>query len=1168
MNIKLLTLMLITLTLASASLAAFTPIFPRAHAAGTSLVCLADPGFMTTPGANACPATTSTFTGPNAPPSGAQLRVDINVNNTMALNGFDITVLADHTKLQPFGVDLSSSVVAGLQVSNECIGGIAVQGSCPSQAANNLDTIEVGAGSSAFTNNPAFGTLFTAIYTIVGNTTKTSLSFQTGCGSLTSLPPLCIILTSGGAVNDPVNTVRLADYVTGSSPQPIIALNPRPLVLNLTQGVAGQASSEVTMNELNGFSCGGVNCVTLSIVKSFTIGPNISMNVTQLADPPSSAVKISVSTSSFTPSGIFTFYVQAEPLIGGNAPSTGSTYLGTLANITVTIVGANDFAISAVPNKVIASVGNPGTSTIEIAWGKTLTGSIGFRAGYPTSLTCMINPQSLTFSTSLPLQRAMLSCVSSATGTYIVSIEASQLSLTHTAVLSYIAVGPPPSPPSVVGIWPGNQSSTSPNLAPGNQVKFSVNLTNAPPIHAYTIQFEYNPKVLSVAPNGIDPTGGLLGSAMTTLVECVDGNIIIGSTCTTLDDPGVITLSESIVGSGNSTSSSGVLFTVAFSILQRGVSQIHLLNAVVVGGAPLGFSGSLVNVTLADSYFSDMTCGSRLCQPPVISFTTTPAPPILAFSAIQFDASASSSPNQGAGISAYTWFWNEAGSNSPNFDTTKLPIIQHTFVLENRPHFITLSANDTDGVVGYATVKAQVVANPSTFDLVGCPPLNIPSGSRATCDIAVISHASTSIDVSLSVSGTPDSVLASITPAVSVAPSSTVTAILSVSNLGNLSGTFILTISGSFSSTSHSIGVSIDLIPPVLPPDFLLNIFPTNLTIPAGSSGVSGLYATGLRGFAGTVTLTWNVSPSPSNAPTASFIPPVLVIDPNQPYPANSIVTVSTLLATPPGNYVLTVIGTGGQLSHLVKIFIRVAPPPSITVSPTTGPTGTKVVVNGSGFQPSQFFTYPVEVFVTFDDMLAGFTYATNGRFNFTLDVPQAQPGVHQIKATANFFFGPGIQTLAAQATFLVQASPAAPTVSMDSGTVYFPGDTAVIYVLSTVNGSLITPANSQLDITLTLPNGTSIVLHPAQVSSGVYKSSYQIPTTGSLGVYAMVASLHVSGSIDAFALRSFEVKLSWLSSNGRTIGAAVTIAGVLGLVGLGWKKGVFKKKNGQIALF
>jgi hypothetical protein len=461
---------------------------PQVHASSGSLVCLADPGFTITPNTNACPATAPTFAGPNATSVGEQLRVNVNVNNTGPWNGFDITILADHTKLRPFGVDLSHSMLPSPSISNECIGGIVVQGVCPSHVAGNPDGIQLGVGSSQFPNcfPSCFGTVFTAIYMIVGNTTGTSLSFQTGCGSLTSIPPLCVVLTSGGSVNVPVSQLQTATYSTNSAAPftPFIKLKPTPLVLSFTQGTAGPTTnSNVTMSELNGFSCGGINCVTLTAIKPAASGLSVSLNITQLSDPPSNGVKITVTTAIFTPAGIFTLYILAAPATSPSLqPSVGTTYLGALTNITITVVGSSNFAMAANPATVITSIGTAGTSTIQVAGGKIFTGVVGLSPTISplTGMTCSVNPTSLTSSTSPWLMTSLLSCTAATGGTYTVTVTGTYSTITHTTQVTFITPSfSLTSTPTSLTILAGQTGTTTLNVQSVNGFSGTVALSTS-----------------------------------------------------------------------------------------------------------------------------------------------------------------------------------------------------------------------------------------------------------------------------------------------------------------------------------------------------------------------------------------------------------------------------------------------------------------------------------------------------------------------------------------------------------------------------------------------------------------------------------------------------------------------------------------------------------------
>ena len=242
---------------------------------------------------------------------------------------------------------------------------------------------------------------------------------------------------------------------------------------------------------------------------------------------------------------------------------------------------------------------------------------------------------------------------------------------------------------------------------------------------------------------------------------------------------------------------------------------------------------------------------------------------------------------------------------------------------------------------------------------------------------------------------------------------------------------------------------------------------------------------------------------------------------------------------------------------------VTILPPPVLVASPTSGPVGTKVLVHGSGFPVSGIpIGYPVTVDVTFDDQFVGFTTMTNGTFNFVFNVPVAQAGPHEIHAYAQFYPSQAEAT----ANFTVTPAPSAGglTLTISVGTIYFPGDTATIYVLSSLNGG---PSPAQtVHLTLLLPNGTARILTFKSISPGLYQASYKVPATGSIGTYALVATSQIN-NLNATALGSFEVKPTWIQSNGRNIATAGTVIGAVGTVsvlGLAWRKGYFTKRKDE----
>lgn len=267
------------------------------------------------------------------------------------------------------------------------------------------------------------------------------------------------------------------------------------------------------------------------------------------------------------------------------------------------------------------------------------------------------------------------------------------------------------------------------------------------------------------------------------------------------------------------------------------------------------------------------------------------------------------------------------------------------------------------------------------------------------------------------------------------------------------------------------------------------------------------------------------------------------------------------------GNYTISAtvfLSTDQNLAnnHLSDGQVTILPPPVLTATPSSGSLGAKVSVHGSGFPvstfPGQPFSSPVTIEVTFDDQFLGFTTTSDGTFNFIFNVPHAQIGSHEIHAYAELFPVP----LEATVNFTVTPESSQPTVSISVGAIYFPGDTATIYVLATSNG--IPARAASVHLTLVLPNGTALSLSLQSVSPGFYRASYKVPSTGSTGTYGLVVVAQQNG-VGTSSLASFEVKPSWLQANGRTVLTASSIAGIAGIfavVALAWRRGYFTRRS------
>src|SRR5439155_26191383 len=107
---------------------------------------------------------------------------------------------------------------------------------------------------------------------------------------------------------------------------------------------------------------------------------------------------------------------------------------------------------------------------------------------------------------------------------------------------------------------------------------------------------------------------------------------------------------------------------------------------------------------------------------------------------------------------------------------------------------------------------------------------------------------------------------------------------------------------------------------------------------------------------------------------------------------------------------------------------------------------------------------------MSFDDAFLGIANPTNGTFIFSFNVPDAQPGLHLVKALDIIN---GISTVA---NFTVTRIDTL-AITADVGTLYFPGDTATIYTLATLSGSPLNSTTLLLQLTLTRPDGSNVTL-------------------------------------------------------------------------------------------
>src|SRR5438477_6183183 len=258
---------LIGLTLV-ASLLAVPQTVLMVHAnPGTGTVCIEDftsvPVTVAEPCNHVLSGTTPvgpTFDGPFVTPN-HQVQIGLYVNRSDPLNGWDITLKADHTLFVPayrstLVVDPTHSLVgpenipgASLAVVVLCVQGISVVGNCLST--DTIDTLHYSVVGCKTTASPSGGLLFTALYNITGTTPPggISIGYQSGCAGSQSVPGSCIAILTGTPNPAPETSMTATFNNSGTTAPGVCAVAPCTGVPYVTV-----SSSAATLNLLAGKS--------------------------------------------------------------------------------------------------------------------------------------------------------------------------------------------------------------------------------------------------------------------------------------------------------------------------------------------------------------------------------------------------------------------------------------------------------------------------------------------------------------------------------------------------------------------------------------------------------------------------------------------------------------------------------------------------------------------------------------------------------------------------------------------------------------------------------------------------------------------------------------------------------------------------------------------------
>ncbi len=241
----------------------------------------------------------------------------------------------------------------------------------------------------------------------------------------------------------------------------------------------------------------------------------------------------------------------------------------------------------------------------------------------------------------------------------------------------------------------------------------------------------------------------------------------------------------------------------------------------------------------------------------------------------------------------------------------------------------TINVTGTSGSLSHSIILTLTVTG--DYHIAASPAsLTILAGSSANSTITLTSGGLTS---TISLSGSVSPIVAA-GPSVSLSKNNVpLTAGGSGSSSMSLTttsstpaGAYVaVVVANSTGSISHSATIRVTVTA-----DFTISTNSTSTTLLPGSSGTSTIQLSSL-GFDGTISLSTAISGTSTNGVTASVSPSV-VLKPGG--TASVALTFSAAASVPPGNYLVTVTGSSGTISHPIVVTF------TVVVGPSSGSSG------------------------------------------------------------------------------------------------------------------------------------------------------------------------------------------------------------------------------------
>lgn len=570
------------------------------------------------------------------------------------------------------------------------------------------------------------------------------------------------------------------------------------------------------------------------------------------------------SSMSVDPNDDCTFWYTTEYL-QANGAFNWSTQIASFVFPGCGTAATPDFSLSGTPSSQTVTAGNNTTYTISVAPSNNYTGSVDLSVTspnpLPTDMTVgfLPNPADLSGG-AVDSTLTVYTKSTTPPGTYDLTVNGTDGSLTHTTQVSVVVQAPPTpdfslsSSPSSRTVTQGSPASYTIAVSPSGGFSGTVNLSTTGLPSGATASFN---------PGSVDISGGTTNS---TLTVSTNSSLSAG------------TYNFNVVGTSGSLSHS---IPLTLTVQQQTSSDFTISATPSISSATKG-SSTNYSVSIAGSGTGPFNGTVNL------SVTGVPRQTSSSFSTTSITGSGSStltvSPHHNAKNGTYT-----------------------------------LTITGTSGSLSHSTTVTFVIGTISSPDFSLSPSPSsqtVTQGSGTSYSISVTPSNGYNNSVTLTASGLPSGASASFSQNPVSTSGGTGTSTLSVNTGGSTpAGTYTLTITGSDGTLSHSTSVTLNVQSSGGGGgggDFSLSATaPGSLTKKSSTSSTISINPSG--GFNGNVSL--SVSGLPHGT-SAAFNPSTAT--------TSSTLTISAGGHPQTGNFTLTITGTSGSLSHSTTVTLTV----------------------------------------------------------------------------------------------------------------------------------------------------------------------------------------------------------------------------------------------------